>query len=193
MKLEADQQAERAKIVAECQRYQLPIEQVAYVLATAWGESKLRPVEENLSYTAKRIGEVWPRLKPRAAELARNPEKLANAAYAGRIGNGNEASGDGWRFRGRGMVQLTGRANYRKFGIEAAPDQALSQSEKILVRGMVEGMFTGRQLSDYVPGDFVGARRIVNGTFEAERYAGYAREFLARLRREGYNTAPPAP
>lgn len=85
---------------------------------------------ENLSYSEKRIGEVWPRLKGRAGELARNPEKLANAAYADRNGNGDEASGDGWLYRGRGPMQITGRGNYRRIGLlmgvdlESFPDMA---------------------------------------------------------------------
>lgn len=68
--------------------------------------------EENLNYSETRIPQVWSRLAPRAAELAHHPEKLANAAYANKNGNGSEASGDGWRFKGRGIIQLTGRANY---------------------------------------------------------------------------------
>jgi putative chitinase len=71
---------------------------------------------ENLDYSAKRIPQVWPRLKDRAEELAHNPMKLANAAYASKNGNGNELTGDGFRFRGRGFIQLTGHANYEKYG-----------------------------------------------------------------------------
>ena len=75
----------------------------------------LRRFEENLNYSAKRIPVVWPRLRSRAAELARDPERLANAAYANKIGNGDEASGDGWRYRGRGPIQLTGFDNYNRY------------------------------------------------------------------------------
>ncbi|HEY3778785.1 MAG TPA: hypothetical protein VGL35_12075 [Rhizomicrobium sp.] len=71
---------------------------------------------ENLDYSARRIAQVWPRLAARAAALAGNAEALANAAYANRDGNRDEASGDGWRFRGRGLFMLTGRANYAAFG-----------------------------------------------------------------------------
>jgi putative chitinase len=73
-------------------------------------------LEENLHYSAGRIAAVWPRLTGRAAALAGNPEALANAAYAGRNGNRDEASADGWRYRGRGLIQLTGRANYLAAG-----------------------------------------------------------------------------
>jgi putative chitinase len=70
--------------------------------------------EENLNYHQARIGAVWPRLTDRAATLAGNPVALANAAYCLRMGNSDEASGDGYRFRGRGIFQLTGRWNYQK-------------------------------------------------------------------------------
>ena len=51
-----------------------------------------------------------------AQDYHRQPEKIANVVYANRMDNGDEASGDGWRFRGRGVIQLTGRHNYTKFG-----------------------------------------------------------------------------
>lgn len=77
---------------------------------------------ENLYYTSpERIAAVWPKLKPRAESLTRNPQALGNAAYAHVNGNGDEASGDGWLFRGRGLIQLTGRANYAKFATSAMP------------------------------------------------------------------------
>lgn len=70
--------------------------------------------EERLHYTnATRIVAVWPRLAGRAADLVAKPESLANAAYGGRLGNRDEASGDGWKYRGRGVFQLTGRSNYQ--------------------------------------------------------------------------------
>lgn len=79
-------------------------------------------LEENLNYAAERIAAVWPRLAPRAHELAHHPELLGNAAYGGRLGNGDETSGDGWRYRGRGLIQLTGRTNYRDVGKALALD-----------------------------------------------------------------------
>lgn len=82
-------------------------------------------LEENLNYSADRLPQVWkryaenpdaPAADRRPNELARrlagNPQALANNIYAGRVGNRDEASGDGWRFRGRGLPHLTFRANY---------------------------------------------------------------------------------
>lgn len=76
-------------------------------------------VQENLNYSAKGLQATWPKRFATLAEAAlheRNPEKIANKVYANRLGNGDEASGDGWRYRGRGAIQLTGKENYLAFG-----------------------------------------------------------------------------
>ena len=96
--------------------------QAAFIAQVGHESGQLRSLVENLNYRADRIREIgiasspasrWRSLVPRAAELAGNPERLANAVYGGRMGNGPEATGEGWRFRGRGLIQLTGRENYR--------------------------------------------------------------------------------
>lgn len=90
----------------------------AHFMAQAcWETGYFKTFEENLDYThADAIARAWPRLAGRSSELAGHPEALANAAYAGKDGNGDEASGDGWRFRGRGCFDITGRTNYSAAG-----------------------------------------------------------------------------
>lgn len=104
--------------------------EVASFLANIGVESAgLTRLEENLNYSAKRLAEVWPSryaINPRASmkdrqpnalakSLAHNPEKLANNVYANRMGNGPPESGDGWRHRGYGPKQLTGKNNHSAF------------------------------------------------------------------------------
>lgn len=111
--------------------------------------------------------------------------------YDGRKDLGNTQPGDGFRFRGRGYVQLTGRKNYsdwtKRLGIDLVgnPDLALNAevAGKIAVTGMMLGTFTGKKLADYIGTrtDYTNARRIINGTDRAATIAGYAREFEAAL------------
>lgn len=72
-------------------------------------------LSENLNYSAEGLRKIFPKYFPdivEATKYARNPQKIANKVYANRMGNGTEASGDGYKYRGRGVIQLTGRTNY---------------------------------------------------------------------------------
>ena len=84
-----------------------------------WSESGcLKYVEENLNYSAEGLRKTFPKYFPTLAiaqQYARKPQAIANKVYANRMGNGNEASGDGWRFKGRGLLQTTGKNNYLSY------------------------------------------------------------------------------
>ena len=99
-------------------RIDTPRRIAAFLGQCAHESSGFKVMQENLNYRAERLCQVWPARFPNlevANDCARNPERLANRVYASRMGNGDETSGDGWRFRGRGLIQLTGRSNYQRF------------------------------------------------------------------------------
>jgi putative chitinase len=93
-----------------------PSRAAAFIAQTGIESAGFSVLEENLFFTtALRLGKVWPSRFPGGANAAaylRNPEALGNFVYANRMGNGDVASGDGFRFRGRGLLQITGRTNY---------------------------------------------------------------------------------
>jgi putative chitinase len=94
-------------------------ERIAHFLSQCAHESgNFKVFTENLNYGAKGLRSIFPKYFPTdalAAAYERKPEKIANKVYANRMGNGDEASGDGWKFRGRGAIQLTGKNNYSEF------------------------------------------------------------------------------
>ena len=89
---------------------------------------------ENLNYSSKALlavfGKYFP-TKEKAEAYARQPEKIANKVYANRMGNGNEASGDGWKHRGRGLIQLTGKNNYQAFAKWIGDDKILEDPDLV--------------------------------------------------------------
>lgn len=172
---------------------------LGYILGTAWGESRFEPVRENMVYTsAARIRSVWPSRFPSdaAAEpYVRNPQGLANFVYGGRADLGNRpGTDDGWRYRGGGLVQLTGRNHYLRLGIADTPERILEPelSATALVTGMSLGAFRpGHNLARYFGAafsDFSGARNIINADAKTNggKYASYAVAFADALDAAGY-------
>jgi len=90
----------------------------AFIAQCAHESAGFKFLQENLNYRAESLTKTWPRHFPTmeiAKQYERQPQKIANKAYANRMGNGDEASGDGWRYLGRGLIQLTGKTNYEWF------------------------------------------------------------------------------
>lgn len=156
-------------IVEECRKFGCLRNQAAYILATAYHETAhtMRPVVE-----AYWLSETW---------------RKKNLRY--------------YPYHGRGFVQLTWKANYIKAGKElgvdfvAHPDQLLepNNSAKILVKGSMEGWFTGKSIPDYITlqkSDFKGARRVINGTDKASQIANLAKRYDEILKAQGYGEEP---
>lgn len=100
---------------AECYEINTPQRMAAFLAQLGHESANLKVFEENLNYSADALLRVFGKYfktRAQATAYARNPEKIANLVYANRMGNGDEASGDGWRYRGRGAIQLTGLNNY---------------------------------------------------------------------------------
>lgn len=99
--------------------YKLNRNRAAHFFAqTAHESGNFKAFSENLNYSAQGLRGIFGKYFPTQAmadAYARKPEKIANRVYANRMGNGDEASGDGWKYRGRGALQLTGKSNYQAF------------------------------------------------------------------------------
>lgn len=158
---------------------------VAYMLGTAYHET---------AYTMQAITEYG---------SVRYFDKYDTGNLAARLGNTPEKDGDGYKYRGRGHVMITGLDNYKKFskilGIDLVnvPDLALDPvvSASILVIGSLEGTFTTRKLSQYIKygldiKEFDNARRVINGTDDAREIANHAVKFLQCITIENVKSEP---
>lgn len=127
-----------AALTAVLPKYQITtVERVAAFLAQCGHESAdFTVLRENLNYSAEGLSKVFPKRFPTVAAAQpyhRQPEKIANKIYADRMGNGPESSGEGFKFRGRGAIQLTGKENYTKFAksIGKTLDETVAYTETL--------------------------------------------------------------
>lgn len=157
-----------------------PVSWTAYGLATAYHETAhtMHPIKE-------RGGEAY--FKRMYDIMGDRPAKAREL--------GNVKPGDGARYAGRGYVQLTGRANYAQYGLADNPDDAMKPdvAAGVLRDGMEKGRFTGKAMKDYLevpfvqrPNDYIGARKIINGTDKAKMIADYAIKFEKALKAGGW-------
>jgi putative chitinase len=126
--------------------------------------------KENLNYSAKALQSVFKKYYPTEKDALvheRKPEQIANRVYANRMGNGDEKSGDGWTYKGRGLIQLTGKENYTKFAesIKKPLTEAIAHLET--AEGAVESaawFWTKNKLNDLCDrDDFTGLTKRING------------------------------
>lgn len=129
---------------------------IAHFMAQLEHESNLKPVGENLNYSATALIRVFGKYFTReeAKEYARKPYKIANRVYANRMLNGNEQSGDGWKYRGRGFIQITGKRNYIRLSKDTRidylnnPDWLLREPDAMISALWYWGLINGNKYAD---------------------------------------------
>jgi putative chitinase len=114
-----------------------PVRAAHFFAQTAHETGGYKAFSENLNYGAKGLLGIFKKYFPTealAVQYERKPEKIANRVYADRMGNGNEASGDGWKYRGRGALQLTGKANYEAFAKFLGNDEVVTDPDTVATK-----------------------------------------------------------
>lgn len=137
------------QIAAERYDISTPRRAACFLGQLAHESARFTRVVENLNYSAQALARTWPARyadsdgQPNATALriARKPEDIANLTYAGRLGNGSAGTGDGWRYRGRGLIQITGRSNYQRCGEALGVD--LLTRESLLEQPMYAALSAG--------------------------------------------------
>lgn len=166
-----NQYVEPLNIVADYYEMFDNVKRIAAFLAQIAHESGgFNFVIENLNYSADGLRRTFPRYFPTqelASQYARKPERIANRVYANRMKNGDEASGDGFKFRGRGLIQLTGRDNYTRFSeaLGITLDETVQYLETPNGAVVSAGWFwDNNKLNIYCDkDDFVGLTKRING------------------------------
>ena len=147
-----------------------PTRQAAFIGQAQHESNNFKNLEEGLSYSASRLMAVWPSRFPNldvANQYANNPQKLANKIYSGRMGNGDEESGEGYAYRGRGLIQMTGKETYANCGSGLGmdfigdPDRLLDPQYAALSAGWVWNKKGLNDLAD--TGDYETMTKRING------------------------------
>ena len=147
-----------------------PQRQACFIGQCGHESGGFKTLSENLNYSAKGLAATWPKRFPSEAAAEpyhRQPEKIANKVYSDRMGNGNEASGEGWKYRGRGLIQLTGKDNYTRAGaalgvdLVGNPDQVASPMYAALTAGWFWSTHKLNALADKM--DHKAITKTING------------------------------
>jgi len=147
-----------------------PERQACFLGQCAHESGGFTALSENLNYSAASLCRVWPKRFPTITDgqiCERNPEKIANRVYASRMGNGDEESGEGYAYRGRGLIQLTGKSNYDACG--KALDVDLIENPDLVATPQYAALSAGwfwnkNKLNAYADkGDMEGLTKKING------------------------------
>lgn len=166
-----------------------PLRQAAFIGQAAHESGNFKMLVENLNYRAETLMKVWPRRFPTlefAKQYERDPKKIANSVYANRMGNRDEASGDGFRFRGRGLFQTTGHAGYYHAG-QALGEDFVMQPDLVATpqyAALTAGFFwSTHKLNQYADSrDYKMMTKKINGGFiglaDREKHINHALSVL---------------
>jgi putative chitinase len=147
-----------------------PAQQASFIGQASHESGNFKTLEENLQYRAETLMRVWPKRFPTlefAKQYEKNPKKIANSVYSSRMGNRDEASGDGHRFRGRGLFQLTGHSNYFHAGKALGEDFVMNPD--LVATPMYAALTAGffwqtHKLNQYADArDYVTMTKKING------------------------------
>lgn len=165
-----------------------PLHWIHFLANVAVESGELRYSEENLNYSSNALLQVWPkRFTPAQAKtFAGKPEKIANYVYANRMGNGSVASGDGWRYRGRGLIGYTGKTNYQEYakwcGYDVVRQPQLMAQRVGSFRSAAHFFSKSGCLKLSMSDDGQGIRKRINGGLtgwlQCERYIARAKQVL---------------
>ena len=147
-----------------------PLRKAAFIGQASHESGNFKMLEEDLRYRAETLMRVWPKRFPTlefAKQYEKNPKKIANSVYANRMGNRDEASGDGHRFRGRGLFQLTGHSNYFHAGKALGEDFVMNPDlvATPMFAALTAGFFWNtHKLNQYADArDYVTMTKKING------------------------------
>ena len=167
-----------------------PARQAAFIGQASHESGNFKTLNENLNYRAETLMRVWPKRFPTlefAKQYEKNPKKIANSVYSNRMGNRDEASGDGYRFRGRGCIQLTGHANYYHAGQALGVDFVMNPD--LVATPMYAALTAGwfwdtHKLNQYADSqDYKTMTKKINGGFiglaDREKHIAHALSVLA--------------
>jgi len=167
-----------------------PLRKAAFIGQASHESGNFKMLEEDLRYRAETLMRVWPKRFPTlefAKQYEKNPKKIANSVYANRMGNRDEASGDGHRFRGRGLFQLTGHSNYFHAGKALGEDFVMNPDlvATPMYAALTAGFFWDtHKLNQYADSqDYKTMTRRINGGFiglaDREKHIAHALSVLS--------------